>query len=143
MCELYNFHTLVSRTVSIPYAISLFLLTAALAGGQASPSAPTVSPAAKTPSSDAEVEQAIQKRFAKSKIAVNSFEVRVHDGVAILEGRTDVIQHKGTATRLARTAGARRVDNRIRISERAKRKASGKQRSRPRRVHVRRGDPRG
>ena len=113
--------------MSIPYAISLFILTAALTWGQADSPAP----------SDIDLERAIRARFAKSKIDVNKFEVRVRNGVAILEGSTDVAQHKGVATRLARRAGARRVDNKIQISERAKQKASRKQRSRPRRVYVR------
>ncbi|MCW5982237.1 MAG: BON domain-containing protein [Bryobacteraceae bacterium] len=92
--------------------------------------------------SDAELETAIRERLAKSKIGANGFQVRVRNGVAILEGRTDVAQHKGTATRLARNAGVRRVDNRIQVSESARRKASAKVRSAPRRVEVRRSEPR-
>ncbi len=63
-------------------------------------------------------------------------------GVAILEGRTGVVQHKGTATRLAKLAGATRVDNRIKITEEARQEAARKRRGKPRRVKVQRGQPR-
>ena len=66
--------------------------------------------------------------WSSSKIAANGFSVRVHDGEVVLEGTTDVIQHKGTATRLAKLAGARRVDNRIKITEEARQKAARKRR---------------
>lgn len=72
---------------------------------------------------DAEVERAIRARFAKSKIGRENFQVKVQGGVATIEGTTDVIQRKGTATRLAKLAGARAVDNRIEVSEAARRKA--------------------
>jgi hypothetical protein len=86
------------------------------------PKASTAVPAASA-STDAAVERAIQARFARSKISTNGFTVRVQAGVAILEGKTGVIQHKGTATRLAKRAGAKRVDNRIQISEAARQRA--------------------
>ncbi len=73
---------------------------------------------------DSEFERNIRARFARSKISVNGFTVRVENGVAILEGKTGVIQHKGTVTRLARLAGVRRVDNRIEISDAARQKAA-------------------
>ena len=52
-------------------------------------------------SNDVNVEKAIRARFAASKISRNKFEVHVQGGVATLTGRTDVIQHKCTATWLA------------------------------------------
>jgi osmotically-inducible protein OsmY len=73
---------------------------------------------------DADLEKAIRARFAKSRISTDNFQVKVQSGVAILEGSTDIIQHKGTATRLAKLAGARAVQNNIRISEAARRKAA-------------------
>ncbi len=66
-------------------------------------------------STDAKLEKDIQARFARSKIAVNHFQVRVRDSVATIDGRTSVPQHKGTATRLARHAGALKVVNRVQI----------------------------
>ena len=73
---------------------------------------------------DAEIERDIRARFAKSKISSNGFEVRVRNGSATLTGRTEVIQHKGVATRLAKAGGATKVDNRIEISAGARSKAS-------------------
>ena len=70
--------------------------------------------------SDAAIEQAIRARFAKSKISADKFTVRVQGGVAVIEGSTDVVQRKGVATRLAKTGGAKAVDNRIRIGEGAR-----------------------
>jgi len=72
---------------------------------------------------DAEVERNIRQRFAKSKIASNAFRVRVLGGVATIDGKTEVVQHKGVATRLARLGGAKSVDNRIEIGEAARAKA--------------------
>ena len=76
--------------------------------------------------SDSSIEQNIRGRFAKSKIAEDKFTVRVQGGVAIVEGRTNVIQRKGVATRLAKAGGARSVDNRIRIADDARTKAAEK-----------------
>lgn len=91
---------------------------------------------------DAELERAIRERFARSKIAVNRFTVRVQGGVATIEGRTDVVQHKGVATRLAKAAGARRVVNRIQVSEEARQKSSGNLAQGRRRAQIKRGEPR-
>jgi len=75
---------------------------------------------------DADIERDIRQRFAKSKIAEDGFTVRVRGGVAILEGKTKVVQRKGVATRLARLGGARRVDNQIQIDEAARKAAAAK-----------------
>ncbi len=92
--------------------------------------------------SDRELEQAIQARFARSKIAADKFTVRVQGGVAYLEGRTDVVQRKGTATRLAKAAGAKKVVNKIVLSDAARAKAAANLKSGRRRAQVRRGEPR-
>ena len=76
--------------------------------------------------SDAAVEAEIRARLAKSKIAVNGFSVRVQNGTAIWTGTTDVVQHKGAATRMAKSCGAVRVDNRITIGARARLEAAQK-----------------
>ncbi len=76
---------------------------------------------------DAQIERNIRAKLAKSKIsATEHFTVSVHNGVAIWEGKTNVIQHKGVATRMAKTAGAVAVQNNIQISDAAKAKASAK-----------------
>lgn len=86
--------------------------------------------------SDAEIERAIKARFARSKISKNNFQVRVQGGIATIEGATDVVQHKGAATRMAKTAGARAVVNNIRISEAARQRTAG-QLAKARKVTVR------
>jgi hypothetical protein len=92
--------------------------------------------------SDRQLENAIRARFAGSKISVNKFQVHVQGGIATVEGHTDVIQHKGTATRLAKAAGARDVVNRVEISEAAKERAAANLAKGRRRVQIKRGDAR-
>ena len=70
--------------------------------------------------SDAEIEQTIHTRLAKSKIGKDGFVAKVHGGVVTWEGRTAVPQHKGAATRMAKAAGAVRVVNNIQITDGAK-----------------------
>lgn len=102
------------------------------------PAAPKAAPRL----SDPQLEAAIRAKFAKSKINADKFTVRVQGGVATIEGRTDVIQHKGVATRLARSSGAAAVNNHIQISEAARQKAAGNLEKGRRRVQVQRGEAR-
>lgn len=74
---------------------------------------------------DAEIEKDFRARLAKSKSAAEKFTIRVQGGVATIEGHTDVIQRKGTATRMAKSAGARAVVNNIKVSDAAREKANG------------------
>jgi hypothetical protein len=92
--------------------------------------------------SDPQLEAAIRAKFAKSKINADKFQVHVQGGIATIEGRTDVIQHKGTATRLARTSGAAAINNRIQISDAARQKAAGNLEKGRRRAQLQRGEPR-
>jgi len=105
---------------------------------EAAPKATAARPAL----SDAQVEAAIRARFAKSKINADKFTVHVQGGVATIEGRTDVIQHKGVATRMAKTAGAQVVNNRIQISEAARQKAAGNLEQGRRRAQIKRTEAR-
>ncbi|HEX8985212.1 MAG TPA: BON domain-containing protein [Bryobacteraceae bacterium] len=91
---------------------------------------------------DIEIERAIRARFAASKIDADKFQVHVQGGVATLEGHTDVIQHKGTATRLAKSAGALQVANRIEVSQAARERASRNLAKGRRRAQIKRGEPR-
>jgi hypothetical protein len=91
---------------------------------------------------DAAIEAAIRAKLAKSKIGADKFTVKVQGGVATLEGQTDVAQHKGVATRLARTGGAVAVDNRIQISEAARAKAAANLEKGRRRAQIKRGETR-
>lgn len=92
--------------------------------------------------SDAQMEAAIRAKLAKSKIGADKFQVHVQGGVATLEGRTNVVQHKGTATRMARTAGAVAVNNHIQVSDAAKQKSAANLEEGRRRAQVKRGDAR-
>jgi osmotically-inducible protein OsmY len=114
------------------------VVAAAIAGlGQAatvaaSGAAVSKSPAVKAPVAprvlpDAQIERNIRAKLAKSKISLTDhFTVSVQNGVATLQGKTNVIQHKGVATRLAKSGGALAVRNQIQVSDEAKAKAAAK-----------------
>jgi osmotically-inducible protein OsmY len=136
-----NKHTIAS--------LAIFILAAGI-GGAATP-VQTVAPARKTtapagaraklaPKPDAEIEQSIKARMAASKISSHHFQVHVQHGVATLEGKTDVLQHKGTATRLAKSAGATQVVNHIEVSQSAKEKAAKNLATGRRRAQIKRGE---
>jgi hypothetical protein len=122
--------------------VVLICMVAALAAGQARRAGAHTRVGAAAVASDRELEAAIQARFARSKISSNHFQVSVQGGVATLTGRADVLQHKGTATRLARAAGAREVVNRIEISEAARQRASANLAKGRRRAQIKRGEAR-
>jgi len=93
--------------------------------------------------SDAQIEAAIKAKLAKSpKLSVEHIQVRVQGGVATLEGKTEVVQHKGTATRMAKTAGAVAVNKHIQVSDADKEKAAGNLETGRRRAQIKRGEPR-
>ena len=73
---------------------------------------------------DAQIDATIRAKLAKSKIGKDGFRFKVARGVVTWEGKTDVVQHKGSATRMAKTAGAVQVVNNIQISANAKAKAA-------------------
>jgi lipopolysaccharide export system protein LptA len=98
--------------------------------------------ASKAHESDSIIEANIRARFAKSKINADKFTVHVQGGIATIEGRTDVMQHKGVATRMAKTGGALAVNNHVQISEAAKQKAAENLEKGRRRAQVKRGDSR-
>lgn len=86
--------------------------------------------------SDAEVEATIKAKLAKSKIGKDGFQVHVKNGIATWTGTTSIMQHKGAATRMAKTAGAVQIVNNIKLSDQAKEKAAGNLTGQPRRVQV-------
>lgn len=124
--------------------ITLSLLAAGLAYSATAPkttprkSAPAAARGTQAALPDAELEKAIRARFATSKISRHNFKVRVQGGVATIEGQTDVLQHKGTATRLAKNLGAIQVINKIEVSQEAKDKAAGNLTTGRRRAQVKR-----
>src|ERR1039457_521306 len=97
----------------LPALLAIGLAMAALSFGQAKPApahqretTPAPAKTAAAPKkSDKEIEAAIRAKFAKSKINADKFTVHVQGGVATIEGHTEVVQHKGVATRLAKTGG--------------------------------------
>lgn len=93
--------------------------------------------------SDAQIDQTLKAKLSRSKIGANHFKYRVQGGVVYWDGSTNVIQHKGAATRMAKSAGARAVVNNIQISEAARLKARENLTSGRRRVQVTRGEERG
>jgi hypothetical protein len=123
-------------------AVFCFLSTLA---AQTKPPAPKAAPAAAAAAGfsarqDKDLEAAIRAKLAKSKIGKDGFTVHVQGGTAVWEGSTNVVQHKGAATRMARTAGARRVVNNISISDSAKQSAAANLDQGRRRVQVKRSD---
>jgi hypothetical protein len=130
----------------IAQSVAAFLLCASAAWAQSA--TPHQRPAAPAPKStvtpkltDAQLEAAIRAKFAGSKSAAK-FTVKVQGGVATIEGKTDVVQHKGAATRMAKTAGAVAVTNKVEVSDAAKKKASGNLEEGRRRAQVKRGETR-
>jgi hypothetical protein len=72
--------------------------------------------AAEPARSDGQIEAQLRTKLAKSLIGRDGFTFRVKDGVVYWEGSTTIPQHKGSATRMAKSAGARRVVNQIRVA---------------------------
>jgi opacity protein-like surface antigen len=101
-------------------------LSQAASVAQPVPVAPRAAPRIAPKNNDAQIERTIRAKFAKSKINVEHFTVSVQNGVATIDGKTNVIQHKGVATRLAKTGGALAVQNHIQVSEEAKAKAAAR-----------------
>jgi len=91
---------------------------------------------------DVNLEKKIRERLARSKIATDHFEVHVQGGVATITGRTEVLQHKGTATRLAKSVGAVQVINRVEVGAAAKEKAAKNLAEGTRRAQVKRSEAR-
>src|ERR1700728_3369033 len=109
----------------------MLVLAVAIAGlGQAASVAkPNAVPPAKPVVArvpDAQIERNIRAKFTKSKINAEHFTVSVQNGIATIAGKTNVIQHKGVATRLAKTGGALAVKNNIQVSDEARAKAAAK-----------------
>jgi hypothetical protein len=124
--------------------ISALVLTVSLAFGAAHPQRPAAKPAPGNFSArdDARIEAKIKEKLAKSKIGADGLSVRVQGGVATWTGRTSVVQHKGAATRMAKSAGAKAVVNNIQIDEAARRKAREKMQAGLRRAELKRSEPR-
>jgi hypothetical protein len=95
-----------------------------------------------TAQEDKAIEAVIRAKLAKSKVGKDGFSVRVQGGVAYWEGTTSVVQHKGAATRMAKTGGAKVVVNNIKVTDAAKQKAAENLEEGRRRAQVKRSDAR-
>ena len=123
--------------------LKIFLLLAlALAGASAQTKAKAPPPQGATANEDVRLEAEIRTRLAQSVIGKDGFKVRVQGGVAYWDGATDVVQHKGAATRMAKSAGAKKVVNNIKVGDAAKQKAAGNLEQGRRRAQLKRSDPR-
>jgi BON domain len=120
--------------------IALLLTALATLAAQQRGVSPKQAVAAKPQISDVELEKAIRARFAQSKSGSDKFTVRVQGGVATIEGKTEVVQRKGAATRMAKTAGAKQVMNKIEVSQTARQKASDNLAQGRRRAQVKRSE---
>lgn len=99
-----------------PSLLMAMMLAAGLAApADAGTASRTASQRVVTPT-DAQLEATIRAKLAKSKIGKDGFRFHVQRGVVTWEGNTNVMQHKGSATRMARSAGALQVVNNIRVN---------------------------
>jgi len=131
----------VKRILALTAFLLLLSLAAVAADTKAAPVKPVPSQGG-TAQQDKEIEAAIRAKLAKSKIGKDGFTVKVQGAVATWEGSTSIIQHKGAATRMAKTAGAKKVVNNIKVSDDAKARAAGNLEEGRRRVQVKRGETR-
>jgi hypothetical protein len=111
------------RLFALFLALPFLLATLGAPIHATTPSRASKSQHAPTPS-DAQIESTIRTKLAKSKIGKDGFTFRVQRGIVTWEGSTSVMQHKGSATRMARTAGAAQVINNIHVSATAKANAA-------------------
>ncbi len=116
---------LLSIVFALPLLAVMLLIPAQASKAAASKTTSNTTAAQRGPAlSDAQIDAAIRTKLAKSKIGKDGFKYHVQRGVVTWEGNTNVMQHKGSATRMARTAGATQVINNIQISAGAKAKAA-------------------
>jgi hypothetical protein len=115
----------IRRFVLFPLALAFLALVcpvsptfAATAHAKSVPSSHVSAP------SDAQLDATIRAKLAKSKIGRDGFKFHVQHGVVTWEGSTNVMQHKGSATRMAHAAGATQVVNNIQVSAAAKAKSA-------------------
>lgn len=124
------------------WMLVFFLLTGTLGAQTKAPPSKPVAGLGASALQDKETESVIRAKLAKSKIGKDGFTVRVQGGVAYWDGSTNVVQHKGAATRMAKTGGAKKVVNNIKVSDAAKETASANLEQGRRRAQVKRGDAR-
>jgi len=125
-----------------PFILAAFLFIGALVAQTKAPPSKPMAGQGTTALQDKETEALIRTKLAKSKIGKDGFTVRVQGGVAYWDGSTNVVQHKGAATRMAKTAGAKKVVNNIKVSDAAKETAAANLEQGRRRAQVKRSEAR-
>ena len=114
-----------SHSSYVRYALISFLVVLATFSAPVS-AARTTPAAANAGRTDSQIESDFRMRLGRSKLAADGIQIRVKGGVATLTGKTSVVQHKGSATRMAKSAGAKQVVNQIEISAAAREAAATK-----------------
>jgi osmotically-inducible protein OsmY len=105
----------------MPKILSLLLLPllclAVFVGPTKAATSPTKAAAVQSRGSvsDEQLEATIKTKLTKSKIGKDGFHFKVQRGVVTWEGTTNIGQHKGAATRMARSSGAAQVVNNIKV----------------------------
>ncbi|WP_080507931.1 BON domain-containing protein [Bryobacter aggregatus] len=66
--------------------------------------------------SDAVISSRLRAKLTRSKLKSDGLRFQVKQGVVEWEGNVKIAQHKGAATRMAKSSGATRVINRIQVS---------------------------
>jgi osmotically-inducible protein OsmY len=94
--------------------------TPALSPLSAATSPPKTAASTHATVSDEQLEANIKTKLNKSKIGKDGFKFKVQHGIVTWEGTTNIAQHKGSATRMARSSGAVQVVNNIKVLNTAK-----------------------
>lgn len=71
------------------------------------------------PTDDAGIQQCIEGRLAKSKMASEGFQTSVNGGTATFTGTTKVAGHKGGVSGISKSCGAKTVVNNITVEGKA------------------------
>lgn len=108
--------------LAVPFVATLLAIPGISAPAGNTPTRTGAAHAATVP--DSQIDATIRTKLAKSKIGKDGFKFHVQRGVVTWEGNTSVMQHKGSATRMARAAGAVSVINNIQVDGAAKSKAT-------------------
>ena len=111
------------RKIAVLILFVCFVVGGCVAPVQAATAAHRVTAGQAAPP-DSQIEATIRTKLAKSKIGKDGFHFHVQHGVVTWEGSTNVVQHKGAATRMAHSSGAVGVVNNIQVSAAGRAKAS-------------------
>jgi osmotically-inducible protein OsmY len=100
----------------MPRLIALLLISFLTVAASGPTATKTAAEQTRPAVSDVQLDSTIRAKLAKSKIGKDGFRFHVQHGVVTWEGNTAVSQHKGAATRMARSSGAVQVVNNIKVN---------------------------